>query len=440
MIKDFNEFHDEACITADVCIVGAGAAGITIAREFLSTRYTVVVLESGGLDTEAETQQLYQSEIVGLPHIGIHQGRVRTFGGTTTVWGGQSLRFGASDFQERSWIPDSGWPICRQKLDPYYDRADRVLQLGARIPYNDLCAASGIEPPAFDSTKLFMECSQWSRRPNFGTTYRGELRKANNISVLLHANVTEIITNQAATAVAHVEFRTLAGKRGTAKARFYVICCGAIETARLLLASDRIEQHGVGNEYGLVGSYFQEHILFWYHNLLTTYRPRLQQLFESFFLKGRKYAPLIALSERLQADKQLVHICGTVIFWHEPDSSIIAMKNLFRTVRGESLPPLGELKHLVGKALADPRELFGLAYRLYVQGRAGTPRRGPIYFAAMCEMAPNPTSRVMLGERRDQLGMRRARLDWRLGELERRTASECIRTIASEFEIGRAHV
>lgn len=115
MIKDFNEFRDEASITAGVCIVGAGAAGITIAREFLNTRYTVVVLESGGLETEAQTQQLYESEIVGLPHVGIHKGRVRTFGGTTTLWGGQSLRFGGSDFQERSWIPDCCWPICRRK-------------------------------------------------------------------------------------------------------------------------------------------------------------------------------------------------------------------------------------------------------------------------------------------------------------------------------------
>jgi len=157
MIKDFNEFHDEACITADVCIVGAGAAGITIAREFLSTRYTVVVLESGGLDTEAETQQLYQSEIVGLPHIGIHQGRVRTFGGTTTVWGGQSLRFGASDFQERSWIPDSGWPICRQKLDPYYDRADRYFN-SARASLTTIFARR----PALNLQPLIQRSFLWN--------------------------------------------------------------------------------------------------------------------------------------------------------------------------------------------------------------------------------------------------------------------------------------
>ena len=34
----------------------------------------------------------------------------------------------------------------------------------------------------------------------------------------------------------------------------------------------------------------------------------------------------------------------------------------------------------------------------------------------------------------DQLGIRRARIDWRIGELERRTASEYVRTVASELE------
>jgi choline dehydrogenase-like flavoprotein len=40
----------------------------------------------------------------------------------------------------------------------------------------------------------------------------------------------------------------------------------------------------------------------------------------------------------------------------------------------------------------------------------------------------------MLGEARDRLGMHRVRLDWRLGELERRTLSEYIKTLVGEFE------
>src|ERR1051325_9658639 len=91
MITDFCEFDDRAMVTGDICIVGGGAAGITLAREFIGTRFSVLVLEGGGLEAEAETQRLYDSEVVGLPHTGVDKGRARVFGGTTTLWGGQAL-------------------------------------------------------------------------------------------------------------------------------------------------------------------------------------------------------------------------------------------------------------------------------------------------------------------------------------------------------------
>ena len=434
MIQDFDAFQDGSSVAADICIVGAGAAGITIAREFIDTRHTVILLESGGIAPEPETQKLYESEIVGLPHTNFHEGRARIFGGTTTLWGGQALRFDDFDFQKRSWVPYSGWPISRQELDPYYERADRVLQIGERIPYDALCESFRVEPPAFDHAKLGMECSQWSPKPNFGQEYRDDLKRAKNISVVLHANVTGLITNQAATFLEHIEFRTLAGKKGIAKAKFYIICCGGIETARLLLASDRIESHGVGNRNDLVGRYYQEHPLIWYGKLLTTNRKRLQNLFESFYKRSLKYFPVITLSEQLQTKKELLNIQGSMAFENEPDSSISAMKSLYHVVVAKSSPEFPELRRLLANALSEPRELLGLTYRFYVQKRSGTAKLGPITFGAQSEMAPNPSSRVMLSENRDQLGMRQVKLDWRLGELERRTASEYIRTIAGEFE------
>jgi choline dehydrogenase-like flavoprotein len=434
LILDFNIFEDGTSFTADICIIGAGAAGITIAREFLGTRQKILLLEGGGFEPEADSQKLFESEVVGLPHASIHDGRARVFGGTTTLWGGQALRFNDFDFKVRSWVPCSGWPISREALDPCYERAERVLQIGARISFQDLCSSFGIDPPAFDQNKLYMDCSRWSPKPNFGKTYREQLKNAPNVTVLLHANVTAIATSQDAKTVESVEFKTLDGKNGKAKALFYVICCGGIETARLLLASNRVDPNGVGNQNGLVGRYFQEHVHVNYGNLVTKNRTHLQDLFESFFVKGLKHAPLVTLTQRLQAEKQLLSIHGMVIFEPPPDSGIAAMKKLFRAIIGRSFSNVAELRRLIGKSLANPGELFRLAYRLRVQKRAATPKQGPILFGAQCEMAPNPDSRVHLSEARDRLGMPRVRLDWRLGELERLTLSEFVKTLASEFE------
>ena len=86
MIEDFNAFEDVVRITADACIIGAGAAGITLAKEFLGTRFRVVLLESGGLEKEAAIEALNQGEVAGLRYGGMEKGRVRGFGGTTVAW------------------------------------------------------------------------------------------------------------------------------------------------------------------------------------------------------------------------------------------------------------------------------------------------------------------------------------------------------------------
>jgi choline dehydrogenase-like flavoprotein len=434
MIRDFAEIEDGAAVEADICIVGGGAAGITLAREFIGTRFSVLMLEGGGLEAEAATQKLYDSEVVGLPHSGVHDGRARVFGGTTTLWGGQVLRLDAFDLQKRSWVPYSGWPISREELEPFYARADRVLQLGPRISYRDLCTSFGLQAPEFDPARLYMECSQWSPKPNFGMTYRQELKNASNISVLLHANVTSVVSNATAVTVEKIEFRTLSGKHGTAKARAYVICCGGIETARLLLASDRVEPQGLGNKHDLVGRFFQEHIHIRFGDLLTNKRKCLQNYFESFYRNGLKYFPLIALSPRVQAEKHLLSVQGSAMFDDAQDSGILALKQSFRMLNRGTKGGPGDLRRFLRDALTSPGDLIRLGYRFYIEERSGTPRHGPIYIRAQAEIAPNPDSRVMLSQVRDRLGMRRLKLDWRIGEFERRTLREYIGTVAIEFE------
>jgi choline dehydrogenase-like flavoprotein len=432
MIRDFNDFENGSSISSDFCFIGAGAAGIAIAREFLGTPYTVTLLESGGLHNEPESNRLYDSEIVGLPHAGVHSGRERVFGGTTTVWGGQTLRFGKFDFQPRCWVPFSGWPIPREELDPYYDRADRLLKLRESLNYEDVYSDFGISPPPFDPQKLSMQFSQWSPKPNFGTAYRRDLQRAHNISVLLHANVTAIATNSSASAVEQVEFSTLSGKIGVARARFFVICCGGIENARILLASDRIQPHGIGNDHDVVGRYFQEHVTASVGALGTYNRPRLQDLFESFFIRGVKYAPIINLAHEAQTKNRLLSVHGILSFGSSPDSCIQSAKALYRSVVCRTYPD--NLKSLLRNISANPRELIDLVYRRSFQKRAATAKQGLIALGVHAEMAPNPDSRVTLSETRDQLGMRRVKLDWRLSEFERRSILGFANIACSEFE------
>jgi glycine/D-amino acid oxidase-like deaminating enzyme len=105
MIIDLEKTGTEPLSHASVCIVGAGAAGISLAVELAKLSVNVILLESGGLRQEPATQGLYESEVSGHRHDSIHTGRFRVFGGSTTQWRGQIRELDPEVFEVRSWIP-----------------------------------------------------------------------------------------------------------------------------------------------------------------------------------------------------------------------------------------------------------------------------------------------------------------------------------------------
>ena len=146
MIHDLIKETTPSGLTADVCIVGAGAAGITLAVEFARKGKRVLLLEGGGALREDSSQSLYDSEIAGLAHRGIHTGRIRVKGGTTVRWGGQILELEAHDFTQHPGIPGSGWPFPKTELTPFYERA-LALEGLARVERSDAAVWRDLDLP-----------------------------------------------------------------------------------------------------------------------------------------------------------------------------------------------------------------------------------------------------------------------------------------------------
>ena len=259
MIIDFRTLEDHSVIEADLCIVGAGAAGITLAREFLTSKLRVVVIESGGFEPDSGTQSLYRGENVGFKYYPLETCRLRFFGGTTGHWNGQCSPLSEIDFEERPWVPSSGWPIAKADLDPFYKRAHLILGLGPYVYDDDVWRMLQMDGPRLDPTKVEVRFWQFSRRLRFGQVYRQDMQAAHNVHVYLHANLLNIQTNRDGSVVDNVEIRSLDGKSGKVKAKTFVLAAGAIENARLLLLSNRVEPMGIGNRFGFVGRFFMEH-------------------------------------------------------------------------------------------------------------------------------------------------------------------------------------
>ncbi|MES1196524.1 MAG: FAD-dependent oxidoreductase, partial [Steroidobacter sp.] len=213
MLIDLRELSIAQEWTADVCIAGAGAAGITLALQLMDAGVDVLLLESGGLGAEAATQNLYSGTVTDTRlHSPPDTYRQRRFGGSTTIWGGRCMPFDEIDFESRSYVPHSGWPIGMQELQPYYLRANQLCEAGEYAYTIEAAFNKPMRPMIADfNSEHFTTNSleRFSCPTDFGARYRHLLRSARHVRVLLHANVTRIQLNDSGTQVTSVTVCTL---------------------------------------------------------------------------------------------------------------------------------------------------------------------------------------------------------------------------------------
>ena len=427
MFTDFRTIKDGIIIKADFCIIGAGPAGITIARELNKGKQRVCMVESGGFDSAPETQALYEGENIGQPYFDLDICRLRYFGGTTNHWNGQCAPLSQMDFEERPWVPHSGWPISKADLDPYYLKALPVCEIG---PYNFEAQAWtnwGIVPPSFNPEKIQSHFWQNSPPTRFGQVYRKELESAENITVLLNANVTHIRTDKSGEKVTHVDLSALNGKKGQVRANVFVLACGGMENPRLLLISNDVQPEGLGNKYDLVGRFFMDHNtalcgkveLVDAEYLLKTYKPK--------HFQGIRYRPGLKMGEEEQKQKQVLNICATFKQEDTVPQGIKAGRQLvndlgeleFEDIDDHILTILGDLDDVADYVGCRLDGVEDCAKDVYLRTRQ--------------EQAPNPLSRVSLSQELDVLGSPRLRLDWQFTELDRKSLKAMALTLGSEF-------
>ncbi|MES2932307.1 MAG: FAD-dependent oxidoreductase, partial [Pseudomonadota bacterium] len=250
-------------VETTVCIIGGGVAGITLALEMAKLGIDTCIFESGGLEPDDATRDLYRGEDVGLPYIFSDGCRSRFFGGSSNCWGGWCRPLDPWDFEKRDWIPNSGWPFGLDELTPYYNRAHKLLKLGPQnfdpAFWESSIGRSDVKRIPFLSGKVRDTISQFSPPVRFGKLYRKELAQSQRIRIFLHANVSNILTDRPASKVTKVQVLTLNGRSISVSAKLFVLATGGIENARLLLASNSVQPAGLGNGNDLVGRYFMDH-------------------------------------------------------------------------------------------------------------------------------------------------------------------------------------
>jgi choline dehydrogenase-like flavoprotein len=438
---DTQEMRDGSAVVADLCIVGAGAAGIALAKEFVGHSAKVVVLESGGLRFRHRPQFLYIGENSGIDNYPTTHSRFRMFGGSTTRWGGQCRPFSRIDFEAREGIPYSGWPFGLDHLEPYYRRAQAICNLGPCNYEPDFWQRNSGNRLSVTSDLLEPVIYQFSHPSDFGKVYHDELKNARNVDIYLNANVTDICASGDAANVTSMTVSSFSRKQIRFSATNYVLACGGIENPRLLLASDKVAARGLGNDYDLVGRFFMDHPYFltgWYEPSDPAYDRNCYTIegYEQVG-KGQKFHAAFAVREALLREKG---INGAALYF--------VRRPRYKTLADFYMPAGKSFTHLVNVIQHNdvPNRRFG-RHILNVLRRPGTimrtlgrqvvelARPRPLLaLRSVVEPTPNPDSRVTLTEKRDYFGMRRVRVEWRLNASDRLGLACLLLSLRKEVE------
>lgn len=411
MIIDARTLSDGASLVADVCIAGAGAAGITLARELRGKGLSVLLLESGGYDTDDEAlrkqiQDLYRGEMTGMRTWFPDQNRLRMFGGTTHHWGGWCRPLDPLDLEARE--GKAGWPLDFDDLVPWYEKAHTTLELGA-FDYDARALAGRLGQPLLlpDSEVFEPRMYQFSPPTRFGKKFRQELQDADDVTVYLYANLRSIRLGAGKDTVSHVECRTLDGIGFTVEAGRYVLAMGGLENARVLLASNQDVAGGVANGSDHVGRFFMEHPHY-YESIavLSTDFPSLA------FYKRQPVAYTVGGVERT------VPVQGALGLPFEVRTEL-GVKNFTLTL-AESSPdgfetgdlPVSTARSVLGSAGEDPRLLV---------------------LTCRSEQTALAESRVTLAEDVDPIGMPRISVHWQVADDDTRRLTRALERIGSEF-------
>lgn len=431
---DARDIEQNSTVESDICIAGAGAAGITMALRLAGTGLDVCLLESGELDTSGEARDLYAGKNVGRSYYPLSASRLRFFGGTTNHWAGYCRPLDSIDFEERSWVPYSGWPISRTDLEPYYREARRICKLSSFDLSHWEDVFDQFERWPLNSLRLQTQAFQ-VKPLRFGKTYRDDIIKAPNITLITHANLTEIETPPSARAVSGYKVETLEGSQFTVSAQRYVLACGGIENARLLLLSDRHAPRGLGNENDLVGRFFMEHPGMPTAHVVRSSASNVTPYWQHWNAGAQDAAKLsfrLSLPEAVQRENRIsnarINISGK--------SPYASTREVFWRLRRQRLrfgADIGDIADEIETVLGDFEGLLSDVNRVLRGDRPVEDRAQVLQFDTWIEQAPNPKSRVTLDNETDALGQRRVKLDWQLSELDRHTVESINRLAAREF-------
>ena len=420
---DGRKIENNSIIEGDICIIGAGAAGISIALDWLHTSKKVILLEGGGFEYEEQMQDLYKTKTNnGQEYFPIEHSRLHYFGGTTGHWGGYCSPYDDIDFEKRKWVDHSGWPITKKDLDPYYERSVDLFEL--KCSEFDLEYWKEEKPNLknlpLDEKVVWSKIWQLSPPTRFGTKYKDDIVNAKNIHLYTYANVVNLEMDNEHSQIRQVTIKNHAGKTHQVKAKYFILACGAIQNSRLLLASNTQSKNGIGNDNDLVGRFFMEHIEMKISELWLE-KPLNMNLYLFRESVHSRIKAELAISSEIQRKNEILN--GTtylipLIYNRRIEDKYERWRNF--GIQKKERSTWDKIKNRFLKIKESQETNIDKAYGLFTR----------------IEQAPNPNSRIFIDSEKDALGMPRVDVDWKVSILEKKSLIKIHQIIGQQIGIS----
>jgi choline dehydrogenase-like flavoprotein len=458
------ELIEEQDLEARVCIIGAGAAGITLANELDRCGFKVLLLEAGGLKPDASLTDYYQGSATS-PHPDPSQYRRTMFGGTTGIWGGRCIAFDPIDLQSRENVANSGWPIGYEELAKYYPTALKYCDAGdfdftvAGSLRDPLPTIDGFDGSAADGAQVVLadRIERYSLPTDFGARYRHRIQASQNVSALLGARCLRLLRQAGTERVEAAEVVDRAGRKRRIRAEVFVLATGGIEVPRLLMLSDP-EGAGLGNGNDCLGRYYMCHfentfgrviphgarVVFDFERSMDGVYCRRQLRFSSDAL--RRYRLLnTAFRLHFPGYSDASHGSSVMSGIYLAKSMLIPEYRLILAASAES-PASPASAHFRNVLTGLPQLLrFSVDWLFRIQlARRKLPYTlvpnadGTYPLEFNSEQTPDVTNRVTLADDVDRHGLRRVRVEWRVCDEDIGAACRAFMLLREVLERGRA--
>ena len=408
-------------VSASVCIVGAGIAGLIAATRLArDKRMRVIVVESGLKTVDPSVAALNEVDNAGAKYDGALLGRSRALGGTSLMWSGKLLPLAANDTLPRPYLDLDGWPLDSADLAPHRQEIEALMGIDSE-PYEGNIAED-LEPQGFLPRDDVDFCLRWPKRPtrknhNLAYVFRKEIESLENLEIWLGATAAHFDFDLDSKRITALSCINHAGKTLRVVANEYLMAAGTLETTRLLLLADGQSNGCISRDCDALGRYFNDHLGL----NAAAMRPRDHALTNRILNDRIRPHSVRHLHFELRPEVQREHGIGSAYFEigaEFPDSSALmkAKDVVQRLKRGQMTVSYQDVRAI----LQDSPSLFWGTQWKWMRKQYFWPSNVDLHIFIRIEQLPQWNNRISLSDQKDALQLPKLKLEWHRTDADER--------------------